>query len=247
MTVGDAGPSAAAIGVICKAPRVGLAKTRLIPRLGSGRAAKLSACFLQDIAASITSLAASTDARGYAIFAPRDAEAEMRAIMPSQFGLLCHSDGDLGRVLLGATRELLAQGHACVVLVNSDSPTLPTDRLREAIEHLSVSGDRVVLGPATDGGYYLIGLKAAHPRLFEDVKWGGAAVLAETLSRATEIGLPVVQLASWYDVDDAEGFTILKAELRGRSPEFAGGGAARATRAFLASIGEIEPTVLASG
>ncbi len=247
MTVRGARSSAAAIGVICKAPRVGLAKTRLIPRLGSERAAKLSACFLQDIAASITSLAASMDVRGYAIFAPRDAETELRAIMPSQFGLLCHSDGNLGRVLLGATRELLAQGHSCVVLVNSDSPTLPTGRLREAMEHLSVSGDRVVLGPATDGGYYLIGLKTAHPRLFEDVTWGSDAVLAETLSRAMEIGLPVVRLAAWYDVDDAESFTILKAELRGQSPEFAGGGGARATRAFLASIGEIEPTVMVSG
>jgi uncharacterized protein len=185
--------------------------------------------------------------RGYAIFAPRGAETEMRAIMPPEFGLLCHADGGLGRVLLGATRELLAQGHSCVVLVNSDSPTLPSDRLREAIDHLRVSGDRVVLGPATDGGYYLIGLKTAHPRLFEDVRWGSDVVLAETLGRATDLGLPVVQLASWYDVDDAESFAILQAELRGQSPEFAGGGAAAATRAFLASIGEIEPTVSISG
>jgi len=187
------------------------------------------------------------DARGYATFAPSDAETEMRAIMPSQFGLLCHDDGYLGHVLLGATRELLAHGHRCVLLVNSDSPTLPSDRLSEAIDHLSVSGDRIVLGPATDGGYYLIGLKTAHPRLFEDVRWGSEVVLAETLSRATEIDLPVVKLASWYDVDDAESFAILQAELRGQSPEFAGGGVARATRAFLASIGEIEPTASISG
>ena len=171
----------------------------------------------------------------------------MRAIMPSQFGLICHADGNLGRVLLGAARELLAQGHSCVVLVNSDSPTLPAERLSEAIGHLSMSGDRVVLGPATDGGYYLIGLKTAHPRLFGDVRWGSEAVLAETLSRAKEIGLPAVELAPWYDVDDAESFATLRAELRGESPEFAGGGAARATRAFLASIGEIESTVSISG
>ena len=88
----------------------------------------------------------------------------------------------------------------------------------------------MVLGPATDGGYYLIGLKTAHPRLFEDVKWGSDVVFAETLSRAGEIGLPLVKLASWYDVDDAESFAILRAELRGQSPEFAGGGAAAATR-----------------
>ncbi|HKN26473.1 MAG TPA: TIGR04282 family arsenosugar biosynthesis glycosyltransferase [Roseiarcus sp.] len=247
MTVRAGRPSAAAIGVICKAPRVGLAKTRLIPRLGAERAAEISACFLRDIAASIASLPAAVDARGYAIFAPSDAEEEMRAIMPPQFGLVCHADGNLGRVLFGATRDLLSSGHSCVLLVNSDSPTLPPARLREAIEHLSLSGDRLVLGPATDGGYYLIGLKTAHPRVFEDVRWGSDVVLAETLGRATEIGLPVVQLASWYDVDDAESFAILKAELRAQSPEFAGGGDARATRAFLASIGEIEPTASISG
>jgi hypothetical protein len=240
-------PSAAAIGIICKAPRVGLAKTRLIPRLGAERAAEISACFLRDIAASIASLGAAVNARGYAVFAPSDAEEEMRAIMPPHFGLVCHADGNLGRVLLGATRDLLSSDHRCVLLVNSDSPTLPTARLREAIEHLSLSGDRLVLGPATDGGYYLIGLKKAHPRLFEDVKWGSEVVLAETLSRAAEIGLPIVQLAPWYDVDDAESFTMLQAEMRGHLPEFAGGGAAAATRAFLISIGEIEPTVSISG
>ena len=167
--------------------------------------------------------------------------------MPPRFGLLCHADGNLGRVLLGATRDLLARGHGRVLLVNSDSPTLPTARLREAIEHLGASGDRVVLGPATDGGYYLIGLKTAHPRLFEDVKWGSDVVFAGTLSRAAEIGLPVVELSTWYDVDDAESLTMLLAELRGLLPEFTGGGAARATRTFLASIGEIQPIVTISG
>jgi uncharacterized protein len=242
MKVRGGAPSAAAIGIICKAPRVGEVKTRLIPRLGAERAAELSTCFLRDTAASIASLPAVVDARGYAIFAPSDAEEEMRAIMPPRFGLLCRADGNLGQVLLGATRDLLSRGHGRVLLINSDSPTLPKARLREAVEHLGGSGDRVVLGPATDGGYYLIGLKTAHARLFEDVKWGSDVVLAATLSRAAEIGLPVVLLAPWYDVDDAESFTILRAELRGQSLEFDGGGAAPATRAFLASIGEIEPT-----
>lgn len=230
--------SSAAIGIICKAPRAGRVKTRLIPRLGPARAAEISACFLRDIAASIASLPESVDARGYAIYAPSDAEEEMRALLPADFGLVCHADGDLGRVLLGATRDLLASGHTSVLLVNSDSPTLPTRLLRQAIEALNGPADCVVLGPATDGGYYLIGLKKAHRRLFEEVKWGSDEVLATTLRRAEEIDLPVVQLASWYDVDDSVSLSILLAELRGAAVAFTGGGAAPATRDFLNAIGE---------
>ncbi len=164
MTATNARPSAAAIGIICKTPRAGLVKTRLIARLGAEGAAGISACFLQDTAASIATLPAAVDARGYAVFAPSETEAEMRALLPPGFGLICHAEGDLGRVLLEATRDLISRGHRFVLLINADSPTLPMARLQEAIERLSTTGDRVVLGPAIDGGYYLIGLKTAHPR-----------------------------------------------------------------------------------
>ena len=229
--------SSAAIGIICKAPRAGRVKTRLIPRLGPARAAEISACFLRDIAASIASLPESVDARGYAIYAPSDAEEEMRALLPADFGLVCHADGDLGRVLLGATRDLLASGHTSVLLVNSDSPTLPTRLLRQAIEALNGPADCVVLGPATDGGYYLIAMKRAHAHLFSAIPWSTPDVLALTLKRAREIGLEVTLLPTWYDVDDAPSMRMLLDELGGARLPFAttptAAGPASATHRFV--------------
>ncbi|MEO6726584.1 MAG: DUF2064 domain-containing protein, partial [Blastocatellia bacterium] len=86
---------------------------------------------------------------------------------------------------------------------DSDSPTLPTAWLARAARALTAPGDRVVLGPAADGGYYLIGLKQAHRHLFTDVAWSTARVLEQTMQRAAEISLEVELLPTWYDVDDA--------------------------------------------
>ena len=110
----------------------------------------------------------------------------------------------LGHVLLGATRALLDAGHDCVLLVNGDSPTLPTRLLVQAIEALREPGDRMVLGPASDGGYYLIGLKHPHRQLFTQIAWGTETVARSTCERAAEIGLATTLLPEWYDVDDIE-------------------------------------------
>src|SRR5207245_1184823 len=80
---------------------------------------------------------------------------------------------------------------------NSDSPTLPTSRLVETANVLAQPGDRAVLGPASDGGYYLLGLKQAHPHIFDDIAWSTSRVAEETLARAREIGLDVHVLAPW--------------------------------------------------
>ena len=100
-----------------------------------------------------------------------------------------------------------------VCLLNSDSPTLPQAYLSTAATALAVDGDRIVLGPSTDGGYYLIGLKTAHRRLFEDVEWSTERVFQQTVARAKEVGLPVVVLPTWYDVDEAESLRTLAGEL----------------------------------
>jgi hypothetical protein len=99
------------------------------------------------------------------------------------------------------------------VVLNSDSPTLPTAILAETAEVLERPGDRAVLGPSSDGGYYLLGLKAAHARLFADIAWSTERVAAQTLERAREIGLEVHTLPVWYDVDDAESLGLLHHEL----------------------------------
>ena len=125
-----------------------------------------------------------------------------------------------------------------MLLVNSDSPTLPPALLEQAASALRAGGDRVVFGPATDGGYYLVGLKAAHPRLFAGIAWSTGDVLARSLARAAEIGLSAHLLDPWYDVDDFDSLAILRAEIAGHAPACARGlrgGPAAATRALLAS------------
>ena len=121
----------------------------------------------------------------------------------------------LGYSLADAVGDLLAAGYGSVCLVNSDSPTLPTSVLVEAAQTLLTSGDRVVLGPAEDGGYYCIGLKSPHARLFEDIDWSTEQVFAQTLERAHEIGLDAAVLPMWYDVDDLASLRRLTEELLG--------------------------------
>ena len=126
--------------------------------------------------------------------------------------------------------RVLAAGYGSACLVNADSPTLPTGVLVAAAHALAPPGDRLVLGPAEDGGYYLIGVKYPHRRLFEEIEWSTERVFRQTLDRAAELGLDTVTLGAWYDVDDVASLRRLVAELGSPRPA---GYAAPYTAAFL--------------
>lgn len=221
---------------MCKAPQAGRTKTRLAAHIGASAAAELSACFLRDVAAAIEAVPVELGRKGYGVYAPAGTEAQLRELLPAAFGLMLQAGDDLGKALLGATRDLLAAGHDSVLLVNGDSPTLPPAFLARAIVMLRQPGDRMVLGPAADGGYYLIGLKQPHAHLFADIAWGTATVAQSTRQRAAKIGLAVADLPDWYDVDDAETLDWLRAELAGDLQRFRNGGAAAATRALMTKL-----------
>ena len=233
--------SGAAIGIIGKAPQPGRSKTRLAGAIGPEAASELSACFLRDVAAAIEAVPEVLGRRGYGVYAPAGAEDVIRQLLPAGFGLLLQAGEDLGHVLLGATCALLDAGHDCVLLVNGDSPTLPTHLLVQAVERLRQPGDRMVLGPASDGGYYLIGLKHPHKHLFTQIAWGTESVARSTCERAAEIGLATTLLPEWYDVDDIETLRWLQEELAGRLTRFRGGGFAAASRAFLRAAPQTSP------
>ena len=144
-------------------------------------------------------------------------------------------------LLFRAASALLLAGHDCVLLVNGDSPTLPARLLVQAVETLREPGDRMVLGPASDGGYYLIGLKRPHRQLFTQIAWGTETVARSTCERAAEIGLATTLLPEWYDVDDLETLRWLQDELAGHSARFRAGGSAPASRAFLKTVPQINP------
>jgi len=227
-----------ALAVMGKAPQAGRVKTRLVPPLTPDEASALNACFLRDITENIRGVA---DAAGFVAYAPVGTAALFDGVLAPGTGLVL-ADGEIatasglvgiGRSLLHAATALLAQGFRAVCLINADSPTLPTSFLREAVAALLQPGERMVLGPAEDGGYYLIGLQTAEPRLFEGIAWSTPVVAEQTLARARDIGLETVLLPPWFDVDDGVSLARLlrpAAQSVGAVPF-----AAPATRAWLAA------------
>lgn len=223
-----------ALGLMAKAPLVGEVKTRLVPPLTAHEAAALNVCFLRDMAANIKTVSETEAASGLVVYTPTGSESAFD-ILPEGFELLVQHGPSLGDRLCNATDDLLRQGYGAVCLINSDSPTLPQSILIRAIELLAIDGDRVVLGAAEDGGYYLIGLKHAHRTLFRGIAWSTSDVLVHTKQRAVEIDLPVEMLPSWYDVDDGDTLHRLCEELFFK-PSLNGAYPAAHTRAFLNSI-----------
>lgn len=196
-----------------KAPRSGEVKTRLVPPLYPQEASLLSACFIKDVLANLLTASQTAPADCYAAYSPAGSEALFRDLIPPQVRLLPPRSVGLANSLPDAIEDLLAGGHEGACLVNADSPTLPTSLLVDAVTSLRGPGDRVVLGPATDGGYYLIGLKRPHRQLFRDIDWSTERVYRQTAERAASIGLEVVTLPAWYDVDDAASLDWLCREL----------------------------------
>jgi hypothetical protein len=213
--------SSACCGVafMAKVSAAGRAKTRLVPPLTYEEAAALNTSFLQDVADNVLTAArlaaAGAGIAGYAAYCPAGSEEFFKRILPADIGLLDASQPQFGECLLHTIAQILARGHRSAIVLNSDSPTLPTAFLVEAAAMLARPGDRAVLGPSSDGGYYLLGLKAAHRRMFEDIAWSTERVAEQTLQRARDIDLEVHRLPQWYDVDDIESLRRLYADLYG--------------------------------
>ena len=234
-----------AVAIMAKAPIAGAVKSRLVPPLTFAEAAALNRAFLRDLCATIgaarTSAAANADGAeigvaGFIAYTPAGAEAAFAGLPPADFTLFAqHGDG-LTERLIHAAEDLLGAGYASVTLMNSDSPTIPAATIAGAIAALDRAGDRVAIGGADDGGYCLIGLKRSYRRLFEEIAWSTAAVFAQTLERATELGLEVAAMPPWYDVDDAASLRRLIDELYGVARRDDAAGAAPATRAALTDL-----------
>jgi len=206
------GAASCGIAVMAKASLPGKTKTRLVPPLTFDEAAAFNTAFLQDVAANIAAAGQEASVACYMAYGPPGATGFFQSHFPS-VGLIEAWHQNFGDCLFVAIDEVLGRGHASAVVLNSDSPTLPTALLVETARALARPGDRAVLGPSSDGGYYLLGLKAPHRRLFEDVAWSTDAVARQTRERAAEIGLPVHVLPEWYDVDDAASLRTLRGEL----------------------------------
>jgi uncharacterized protein len=226
-----------AVAIMAKASTAGAVKTRLVPPLSYDEAARLNSTSIADVAATLAAAALRAPIRPFVAYDPLGSEPFFGDLLPRGFGLLPPKEATLGRSLHHAAADLFGLGYGMVCLINSDSPNLPRHYLVEAVRRLAEPGDRLVLGPAADGGYYLIGLKSFHRRLFEEIEWSTERVWRQTLARAGEIGLEVAALPEWYDVDDEQSLALLWRELRHD------GNAAPQTARFLAELAATNPAI----
>ncbi|MDE0205850.1 MAG: TIGR04282 family arsenosugar biosynthesis glycosyltransferase, partial [Candidatus Tectomicrobia bacterium] len=221
------GPPAACVAVVVMArePAPGTVKTRLRPLLSDNDIADLYEGFLRDRIDQIRSLQETVTAIA---FTPPESRAFFAELAPDCLLLPQTGDG-LSARLIGIVGRLLKMGHRGVIATDSDSPTLPTQRLQEAVEQLTTAAADVALGPCDDGGYYLIGMRRLYSELFDGIPWSTPQVYDETLKRAADSGLRVVSLPAWYDVDTPAEFERLGTELAAL-----GASAPRHTRRFFA-------------
>jgi uncharacterized protein len=229
---------------MAKAPRPGKVKTRLSPPLNPDQASALNICFIRDTTENIRQVTEASNSAGLVAYTPVGDESAFDGLLPSGFQLLAQRGDGFGERLLCACEDLFACGFSAVCLIDSDSPTMPQDALLQAVERLSRAGDRMVLGGSDDGGYYLIGLKRLHHRVFAQIDWSTERVFQQTLERAREIGLPAELLPSWYDVDDAATLERLRREV---AAPLGAGYDAKHTRGYLQRLQVVQATFTTSG
>jgi rSAM/selenodomain-associated transferase 1 len=215
-----------ALIVVAKQPAAGQTKTRLCPPLTGPTAAMLYECFLRDTLAVIRQV---DGVRRMIAYLPEDAAGYFRDLAPDM-ELTPQRGADLGERLANLLGDTLAGGAQQVVVMDSDSPTLPVHYVNQAFTTLDGPCD-VVLGPCDDGGYYLIGLKQPQPRLLREVPMSTPTVVRDTLALAAELGLRAALLPTWYDIDTAAELLRLERELLTLPPEIC-----PATRRMLAEL-----------
>jgi len=196
-----------AVGVFARAPS-STGKTRLAPHLSPDRLRALSAALLADTLGAVESLPAV-----FLFFTPDEAEQEITSLAGSGVQCVPQRGADLGARMLGAVRYLLDdRSYDAALLVGSDIPLVTASHFREAADTLQAGGG-LVLGPADDGGYYLIGMTRPHAALFEGIAWGSESVLTETLRTAERIGVEARLVRSAYDVDTFDDLLRLERDL----------------------------------
>ncbi len=218
-----------ALIVLAKAPAPGVAKTRLSPPLTLAAAAAFAAAALADTVA----VARAVPGCAVRIAHPQGAESAIRAAlgaaMPPCVALPAVATADVGAAMAWAMACAFDGGVRCVALIGGDLPSLPPAYIAAAFAALDRGAD-VALGPAEDGGYYLVATREPQPELFAGIAWSTPAVFAQTAARAASLGLAVATLPPWYDIDGATDLLRCARDLDADAAH-----PARATRAFLAA------------
>ena len=184
--------------IFAKEPRPGQVKTRLSPPLSPEAAAQLYHGFILDI---LDEMVRAPEVRLAVAFSPPSALDFFRRIAPPGTNLFPQEGADLGDRMARAFARSFAADFGPVLLRGSDVPDLPAAVVSEARAVLTAGQAQVVLGPATDGGYHLVGLTEPQPALFKGPAWSSSTVLTDTLHLARHLGLRVHLLPPWPDID----------------------------------------------
>ncbi len=202
---------------MAKAPRAGEAKTRLAPPLTREAAARLAASLFADT----VSLALGLGAAVVVAYAPADGRASLKKLLrltsteEASGGVLWleQRGEDLGERLDGVAARAFEAGFGPLLFVGADSPTLPPSFLASALEGLGRGRADVALGATEDGGYYAVGTRAPAAGLFDAVEWSTPRAYVQTARNAARLGLRLLELPPWYDVDTPADLARLRAEL----------------------------------
>ncbi len=193
--------------VMAKVPIPGTVKTRLQPHLSSDQCAALAKAFLLDAITKSKTVCQNV----ILAYSPPEKINVLREFLPARNVLIEQTGGDLGQRMCNAFQFAFAQNPDSVVLIGTDSPTFHAEFIESAFDFLESKID-VVLGKTADGGFYLIGLKTLHEKIFERVSWSTAATFAQTAANISRLNLRLRQIPDWYDVDEPADLARLERE-----------------------------------
>ena len=199
--------------VFAKNPVPNQVKTRLVPTLSPEQAATLYTEFLTDWCEALAEL---SDVDLVIAYTPEDAQPDLQTLIGNDVIYIPQVGGNLGERLTLATQWAAEHGYTKILIVGSDSPTLPISYISEALTLLD-SKDTVI-GPSVDGGYYLIGFSAAAltttvPHVFEEIAWSTAEVFQQTVARIHSVKATLGLLPPWYDIDTPKDLAFLHAHI----------------------------------
>ena len=200
------------LGLFAKYWEPGRVKTRLAESIGEQAASHLHREFLASSLATFQSFPAER----ILAYWPPDRRPEFAQLAGPTWDLLPQRAGHLGSRIQAYFAAAAESGQERTILIGADSPTLSTTMVQDAFDQLKQH--EVVIGPARDGGYYLIGCRGIVPDIFEEIEWGSGRVFEQTIRQLKSTGLSYAVLAPWYDVDRLDDLLALHQELTNPAP-----------------------------
>ncbi len=199
-------PSRRVLGIMVKEPKPGRVKTRLAAESSEAWAAQVAhACLLETL-----SRVRQVAAQRWIIYAPSTAKDVFSNLAGADYRCVAQTEGDLGSRMASFCRDRFQEAATAIVILGTDSPNLPIHWIQHAFERLDHVD--VVLGPSTDGGYYLLGISSMPP-IFADMPWSQPTVLEKTVQRLQQHSHTLDVLSPWYDVDTLADWQMLRGHL----------------------------------